>query len=547
MQLQIDQTLPAQVRCPGCQALFTVGATAAGAPPQQPAPAPSSPFEYPDEPVIQRRRPVRRRSVAPWVVGSLGVLAAVGVVVAVVVLRGGGKAEEKEETGWTSKARAGTPDTRDLEIQAAIARGVGYLKKRLLEGTPEYHFNDPGAGSALGVVGLSGLTLLECGVPQTDPAVQKAVETVRLEAPRLRFTYALALSILFLDRYLEGQERPDPADRELIRTFAVQLMTWQKPNGGWGYYCDPLTPEDHAKALKLINAGKSFPQRNDGNDQDDNSINQFVTLALWAARKYDVKTESCLKAIDNRYRKNQNDDGSWGYRARDKGPFRDATTCAGLIGLAVGRGADKEKLEKDKAHANDPIMKEDPAKDPAIAKALKYVGRVIGRDPRRLAEAERQRRLKHTAELQALQKKWHTAEVEKRSGIAKQIQKLDSLMIERKEGGTYFGSDAIGDLYFLWSVERVAVLFDLKKIDGHEWYDWGARIILANQKPDGSWRDRFPGMADTCFALLFLKRANVAKDLTDKLRTVTAPPGIGAAPEPRLPQPAAPLGRARNA
>src|SRR5262249_6483285 len=91
-----------------------------------------------------------------------------------------------------------------------------------------------------------------------------------------------------------------------------------------------------------------------------------------------------------------------------------------------------------------------------------------------------------------------------------------------------------GDLYLLWSIERVGVIYDVKDIQpgsGREWYPWGAEIIVANQKDTGEWDDRFPRVPDTCFALLFLKRADIAKDLTDKLREImawnaaTAPPG----------------------
>src|SRR5262249_19240609 len=97
-------------------------------------------------------------------------------------------------------------------------------------------------------------------------------------------------------------------------------------------------------------------------------------------------------------------------------------------------------------------------------------------------------------------------------------------------------ADAWGDLYFLWSLERVAVIYDLKKVEGKDWYAWGSAILLASQRPDGSWQDRFPGVPDTCFALLFLRRANLAKALPDELRGPARPPGIAAAP----PNPQAP-------
>ena len=32
------------------------------------------------------------------------------------------------------------------------------------------------------------------------------------------------------------------------------------------------------------------------------------------------------------------------------------------------------------------------------------------------------------------------------------------------------------EMYFLWSVERVAMLYDLKTIGGRDWYAWERRF-----------------------------------------------------------------------
>jgi hypothetical protein len=69
--------------------------------------------------------------------------------------------------------------------------------------------------------------------------------------------------------------------------------------------------------------------------------------------------------------------------------------------------------------------------------------------------------------------------------------------------------------YFLWSLERVCVALDLETLDKKDWYAWGAEILLANQTGQGGWTGEFADCgADTCFALLFLKRSNLARDLT---------------------------------
>src|SRR5262249_6329345 len=77
------------------------------------------------------------------------------------------------------------------------------------------------------------------------------------------------------------------------------------------------------------------------------------------------------------------------------------------------------------------------------------------------------------------------------------------------------------NLYFLWSVERVAVLYNLDKLGEKEWYRWGAEILVANQKEVGNWEGGgYHGASptiDSCFALLFLRRANLTKELASRL------------------------------
>src|SRR5262249_54045455 len=91
---------------------------------------------------------------------------------------------------------------------------------------------------------------------------------------------------------------------------------------------------------------------------------------------------------------------------------------------------------------------------------------------------------------------------------------------QRRGGGGPLGVQSLGDLYYLWSLERVAVAYDLQTIAGKAWYPWGANHLLEIQRPDGSWANNFAGSVDTCFALLFLKRANVARDLTARLKNL---------------------------
>jgi hypothetical protein len=146
-------------------------------------------------------------------------------------------------------------------------------------------------------------------------------------------------------------------------------------------------------------------------------------------------------------------------------------TCAGLLGLAVGQGLASEA----------DVKKEQPGQDPAVDKALRLLGQKIGEPIRRPIG--------------------QPGPADARPGLV--------------------------DLYYLWSLERVAVLYNLKTIDHKDWYVWGAEKLLANQQQNGNWvNGGYPSanpVIDTCFALLFLKQANLAKDLTNKLQLLHTP------------------------
>ncbi len=64
-------------------------------------------------------------------------------------------------------------------------------------------------------------------------------------------------------------------------------------------------------------------------------------------------------------------------------------------------------------------------------------------------------------------------------------------------------------LYYLYGIERAGVLYGTDKIGDHDWYVEGAKYLLSTQGADGSWAvsgGEHPTW-DTCFAILFLKKA----------------------------------------
>jgi hypothetical protein len=218
----------------------------------------------------------------------------------------------------------------------------------------------------------------------------------------------------------------------------------------------------------------------------DNSNTQFATLALWVAHRYGLPVDNALKRVETRFRNTQHADGGWGYfdpNMRVSGPMGRSTPsmiCAGLLGLAVADGKVTESARERHPQAK---PTRDFNKDAQIRKGLFALSMTIGRP----VEKQAGRRAGQTAAIPQI-------------------------------GGRSF--------YFLWSLERVAVALDLKTIGKKDWYAWGAEILLSNQQADGSWAGNYAECgADTCFALLFLKRANLVPDLTTQLTGRIQDPG----------------------
>jgi hypothetical protein len=393
-------------------------------------------------------------------------------------------------------------------------------------------------------------------VPAEDAAVRRVAAVVRRAVPTLNATYEIALSILFLDRL------GDPKDKERIQTLAVRLIAGQAATGGWTYTCphvgkttqqeiltalrqrearEPLTgipaargaplagtpAERKPAAAPLAGTAVRKPPPLEGTttsrpsgspspgsvselsrpadakpapkppveDKDkpadaeppplparlkalpvfqdherllsrrsqtvtDNSNTQFALLGVWVAQRHDVPARRTLALLVRRFETSQNLDGSWGYRYQYGGgeAERPSMTCVGLLGLAVGHGIARQPRD---GTASKPIV--DARLRNGLTALSKNVGQPTG--------------------------SWRDQPME--------------------------------NLYFLWSVERVAVLYGLPDIGGKDWYRWGVEILIANQQKRGFWTDggyhKASPAIDTCLALLFLKRANFIADLKARL------------------------------
>ena len=425
------------------------------------------------------------------------------------------------------------PGDLQQRVNKAIDDGAAFLKaSQNAAGTWTL---DP-KGHPLGYAALGGLTLLVCGAPADDPVVQRAAQFVRAGSGSLDTTYELSLAILFLDKLGEaGKEREGfdekkdrkrrqetRKDNQRIEAMALRLIAGQSPSGGWTYRCPVLTNAQQARlraALqkKKINpAGlgdlKALPVLQDPDKltpvdppekrhvpiwgTTDNSNTQFAMLAIWAARRHGLPVSRTLKLVLKRFETGQTNYGGWPYDYRNGGglPERPAMTCVGLLGLAIGNGM-----------AHDAALKDG---SPEI-QAAGIVGRP-GLVPEVVA-------------LDGILRQLDAREAARKAETDSRV--LQGFVALDKYVGTPTGKMEnlpMANLYFLWSVERVGVLYNLTLLGQKDWYRWGAEILVANQKPGGSWDGAklYPGSTlpiDTCLALLFLRRANLTVDLSKSL------------------------------
>ncbi|GIW79844.1 MAG: hypothetical protein KatS3mg105_1651 [Gemmatales bacterium] len=374
----------------------------------------------------------------------------------------------------------------DKRVHAAIDKGVRFLRQAAE--TDKYTRE----------MALVGWTLLECGVPANDPLIQRITQVLRSAAPGEVRTYESSLMILFFDRL--GDDR----DQNLIRKLALRLVCGQLPTGDWSYANHTQLTRSHEEVLIEYLKSVTYVPRNEAPKQkvalppelnhiavlqvrekgpqgdmimrnvfgpggiiivgngskvyiSDNSNTQFALLGLWVAYRRGIPLQPVLALAGKFFRSTQHQNGSWGYRANLPQVRVDSMTCAGLFGLAVDQSV------------QGPAEKRQQQKDEAIEKAFQFISKRIGQAPPR---------------------------------------------------GKLVGASTWGDLYYLWSLERVAMIYDLDTIGGKDWYTWAANILLDAQYPDGYWKDAFGPIIDTCFALLVLKRVNVAEDLTTNLKTI---------------------------
>jgi hypothetical protein len=355
-----------------------------------------------------------------------------------------------------------------------------------------------GEGS-LGPTALALYTLRACGAPADDPSVKRGFQRLREmydSKKRGRTgldTYGVSLTLLALEARYAAETAPSPGDRygaappparhipeadlDWMRDLVRWLVAAQGKDGGFSYWSPPIQ-----------------------SNAWDHSNTQFALLALKAARRcgVDVPREAWARAADHLLDEQER-----------KGP-------------ATGRF--EPAPPADAGYGAPPLREvaKDQARGWGYAANTSATGSMTAGCLSSLAIC-RSELLGTTLWPAALDRR---AVQSIRDGVAW----LGLHFTVRGNPGPA-GAPAVHEVwhyYYLYALERAGVLTGLPLFERHDWYLEGAQFLLDEARDNGSWLGQealdgnpFKGAGpdpatanflDTCFALLFLRRATFRLD-----------------------------------
>ena len=368
-------------------------------------------------------------------------------------------------------ALAAAQNVDEAKVDQAIKKGVEFLKTAK---SPD--FNKAYRNSDVLVL----WTFIHAGVAHDDPKF-KTLLAVVLSEP-LEKTYKVALTAMCLEEIdrVKYQER--------IAQCAQFLVDNQCRNGQWNYG----SPTEFVKEVKvpglpkavaspggaagpgaaLAKDGKpkvlqhvAVKKMKDGPDDGDNSNSQYAALGLRACFDAGVTLPEGVVLLAVK----------WWRDSQFKDPKKDDKKVAS--GPAISGKVEGWNYKDETAQADKP---------PYHAMTAGGVGSLVIYD-------------------YMLDRKW----------------KDDSFVKAGVNWLTQHYQVMAWNTYFLYGLERAAILFGTEKLGDHFWYAEGADALIKAQHEDGSWgkdTEWFNTTWDTCFSVLFLRRATRALVVTGDSR-----------------------------
>jgi hypothetical protein len=346
------------------------------------------------------------------------------------------------------------PDVDQKAVDTAIQKGVDWILKK-------YSTNRISEQKYLELVLL---TLIHAGLKADHPIITENFQ--KMVQRNLQETYNVGLRALVLEKVNRKAYQSSLAE---IASFIAES---QCENGQWTYQGHgrkampttyspvitvakkkPLAPGSTQTADEGPPPNKEFKLppivRSQKAKSGDNSNTQYAILGLFAAsRAAVVVPKETWIDVEKWFELKQNSDGGWGYANAEVPGVGRVTTDAssGSMTTAALTALIVSKFYQGKEWKN----------DASVQKGIAWLGQ--------------------------------------------------HFQVNANPGGP-----AVWNYYYLYGLERVGTISGLGEFGGHRWYKEGAEYLIKVQNADGSWKGSgeilTDEVTDTCFAILFLKRA----------------------------------------
>ncbi|MHC4940007.1 MAG: prenyltransferase/squalene oxidase repeat-containing protein [Planctomycetota bacterium] len=376
--------------------------------------------------------------------------------------------EQKWSFKLHSERRQGAAGFRK-DVDTAIDKGVAYLKTRQAE--------DGSFGArheyAIGTTALCLFTLSSCGVPLDDPVIAKGLANILKQTPPT--TYDRAVALMALDRAYTPPGELARAHKHAIKEFERDLPPERRK---WANEV-AADLEKYAAAPGSWAYGKVV-----GGNWPDSSNTQYAVLGLRAAAKlgYKAQPRTWLGVLQH-FRMMRG-------KEQLKGTITLVREGEAVTGTHAGA---KVKKKEGRGYR----YRGDYKKTTATMSTAAIASLLIAR--------EELQRIKHKLPAKK------SADLD-RAVLGAWLWLSRNWAMARVPGHHPPGHR---QYYYLYAVERAAVLDRVKRVDGHDWYFEGAAWLLDQQREHGAWDGKnAKDDVNTCFALLFLKRATAPLTLT---------------------------------
>lgn len=383
------------------------------------------------------------------------------------------------------------------KVDQAVKAGVTHLKSRN-ESFPKPLNSHPNRTTELVL-----LTYIHAGVPESDPEFQFLLKEM-LEGT-LETTYCVALQAMAL----EELDRAKYQGR--LRQCAQFLVDNHCVNGQWSYGTPTTFVEDvptRGERKEVASGARDFgtpppagagggkpkvkaklrvEKKRDGPATGDNSNTQYAALGMRACHDAGIQIPASVTELAMKwYRESQKQEaGAVPEKIIDRGsapaggPQKGTTVASRAAVLAEPQGWDYGKYSK-------------PAYGSMTAGAIG--GLAIWDYIRDNDEGKA--------------KSW-----KKDANIHKGLAWMAKNFSVTYNPGLVEGNK-LYYYYYLYGLERAGMLYGTEYMGSHEWYPEGVKVLLEAQRKDGAWGSP----ADTCFAILFLRRSTRPLDVASEDR-----------------------------